>query len=224
MNCIRSLRRSATRRSILTAAAVAALLGTSAGSLDAAPVEARQPPPDRKAACVDAACLVLLWDVDSDGDGVSDADETFLRTDPRDVDSAPRPEVVVSAALLRTLPSFENATSILVALPPSMDGPAVDLFGNHVRTTATTKSLAAMRSRLKRDGVTALDGRSVHVMDALARLDAALQSGADLAGCSGASPPNWRPWSRAARQPSAARSMVANSPGTPTERTSGRTA
>ena len=141
------------------------------------------PSSKRKATSADTACVVLLWDVDGDGDGVSDADEEARRTDPRDGESVPPAEVVVSHALLRTLPSFEDALSIVVGLPTLQDDAAVDLFGNPLRPTVTKEGLAGLRSDLERDGVAALDGKhSLHAMNALALLDAALQTGADMAG------------------------------------------
>src|SRR5262245_3921655 len=148
MNPLRQTRR-ARMRPALTTAALVALAGASAGALNARTAHAGDPGVERKAVCAETACLVMLWDVDSDGDGVSDVDETALRSNPRDVASSPPAEVVISRALERALPSFENATSIVVALPTVEDGLATDVFGHQVRSTATERSLAALRQGLQ---------------------------------------------------------------------------
>jgi hypothetical protein len=67
--------------------------------------------------CDPTGCYVAWGAVDSDHDGVSDADEIVAGTDPHDPLSSPRLEVVVEIAAGRGLPTFENGLGAFVALP-----------------------------------------------------------------------------------------------------------
>ena len=67
--------------------------------------------------CDPSACLIA-WDVvDSDGDGVSDADELVAGTDPYDADSVPGLEVIAELATGRRLPSFEAGRAVFEIMP-----------------------------------------------------------------------------------------------------------
>jgi hypothetical protein len=67
--------------------------------------------------CDPTGCYVAWGAVDSDHDGVSDADEIVAGTDPHDPLSSPHLEVVVEIAADRGLPTFENGLGAFVALP-----------------------------------------------------------------------------------------------------------
>lgn len=67
--------------------------------------------------CDPSGCYVAWGAVDSDRDGVSDADEIVAGTDPHDPLSSPHLEVVVEIAADRGLPTFENGLGAFVALP-----------------------------------------------------------------------------------------------------------
>jgi hypothetical protein len=67
--------------------------------------------------CDPTGCYVAWRVVDSDHDGVGDADELMAGTDPYDPTSRPGLKLVVEIARERKLPSFENGLGVFVALP-----------------------------------------------------------------------------------------------------------
>lgn len=67
--------------------------------------------------CDPTGCYVAWRVVDSDHDGVADADELMAGTDPHDARSRPGLEVVVEVALSRQLPSFEAGLGAFLAVP-----------------------------------------------------------------------------------------------------------
>jgi hypothetical protein len=70
--------------------------------------------------CDPSACLIAWEVVDSDGDGVSDADEAVAGTDPHDAASHPPVRQLADLLVERTLPSFEAGLATMVALPADL--------------------------------------------------------------------------------------------------------
>jgi len=70
--------------------------------------------------CDDSGCLLAHAVVDSDGDGVCDADERLAGTDPHDPTSVPPLRRLVELAAKDSLPSFENGFATFVVLPPDI--------------------------------------------------------------------------------------------------------
>jgi hypothetical protein len=70
--------------------------------------------------CDDSGCLLANTVVDSDGDGVCDADELMAGTDPHDPTSVPPLRRIVELATLHLLPSFENGLGVFLLLPPDI--------------------------------------------------------------------------------------------------------
>jgi hypothetical protein len=70
--------------------------------------------------CDATACLFAWTVVDSDGDGVSDADEWMAGSDPHDPSSRPPVRVLVDLLGKRQLPSFENGFASLVVMPADL--------------------------------------------------------------------------------------------------------
>ena len=103
---------------------LASALGAAAGGPAAAAGAADEPPSERPAErvrtarlCDPTVCYVAWRVVDSDHDGVSDADEWMAGTDPLDPTSRPRPEVVVELAGAEKLPSFQAGHGAFVVYP-----------------------------------------------------------------------------------------------------------
>lgn len=75
----------------------------------------------RHTSLCDAGTCYLAWFVaDSDGDGVADADEIVVGTDPDDPRRVPVPRELVERIDARELPSFEAGLGTLVGLPAHM--------------------------------------------------------------------------------------------------------
>lgn len=93
-------------------------LGTAGAGAAEEPPSERPPEQVRTARlCDNTVCYVAWRVVDSDRDGVGDADELAAGTDPWDPTSWPRPEVVVELATAGKLPSFEYGVGVFVVLP-----------------------------------------------------------------------------------------------------------
>lgn len=101
-------------RRCLSLAAVGLLALTAATACR--PTAASQPK-RRIRACDLSTCLIAWQVVDSDGDGISDADELMTGTDPHDPASRPGLAVVIQTLEARKLPSFEYGQSFLVIVP-----------------------------------------------------------------------------------------------------------
>lgn len=103
--------------SLLAASVVAGLGGAAHAELDArvAPEKAA-----RIWLCDPSGCLFAWRVVDSDGDGVSDADELVAGTDPHRADRTPLLRDLVDIAAARGLPSFEAGLAAFVVLPPEL--------------------------------------------------------------------------------------------------------
>lgn len=115
---IRSAAPSGAGRTVRLLAATGAL-GLCVALVAAAPGTASAQAPDRLVAvCEHRLCLLVLDEAsDRDGDGVTDADEKALGSDPSDASSRPEPREIFDRAIARKLPSFERHLTELVALP-----------------------------------------------------------------------------------------------------------
>ncbi len=102
------------RRAAATVAAALLLLATVAAQPASAADDVRT---SSLRLCDPTGCYVAWRVVDSDHDGVCDADELMAGTDPYDPTSRPGLEVVVEIARERKLPSFENGLGVFLALP-----------------------------------------------------------------------------------------------------------
>lgn len=124
----------------------------------AGPAAAEEEPPRRLETvrlCDPTACYVAWSVIDSDGDGVSDADEALAGTDPLDATSVPGLEVVTELLVTRQLPSFEHGLGSMIVMPDEF----VALEKEHLGRRAPWTSLEGM-------GGFDLEGRG----DTLARL------------------------------------------------------
>jgi hypothetical protein len=70
--------------------------------------------------CDPSGCYITWRVVDSDRDGVSDADEIMAGTDPHDPLSRPGLSVIVEVGQRRELPSFEAGLGVFVLFPPEI--------------------------------------------------------------------------------------------------------
>lgn len=125
-----STRRRTGRRHRWPALAVTALLA--AGLAAPTPAGAEEPPrPEERPAtarerlvslklCDLTGCYVAWRVVDSDHDGVSDADELMAGTDPHDPASSPPLQHVAELAEMRELPSFEAGLGTFLLFPPEI--------------------------------------------------------------------------------------------------------
>lgn len=89
----------------------------------ASPAHAADPLPGRHGElrlCDPTACYVAWQVVDSDHDGVCDADELAAGTDPYDPASLPGMPQLVELTVGRGLPSFEAGLAVLTMLPPEL--------------------------------------------------------------------------------------------------------
>ncbi|MBB5870098.1 hypothetical protein F4553_003477 [Allocatelliglobosispora scoriae] len=86
-----------------------------------APAAAQEEPPRRNhdtvRLCDPTGCYTAWGVVDSDHDGVCDADELMAGSDPFDPDSRPLLKPVLDLAVEHKLPSFENGRGVFVAMP-----------------------------------------------------------------------------------------------------------
>jgi hypothetical protein len=96
--------------------------------------------------CDPTACYVAWSVVDSDHDGVCDADELQAGTDPYDPASVPGLELIAELLIDRKLPSFEYGLASLVAFPAEImkarEALGIDLLGAfpvHERADALTR-------------------------------------------------------------------------------------
>ncbi|NUT20694.1 MAG: hypothetical protein HOV77_16040 [Hamadaea sp.] len=102
------------RRAAATVAAAVLLLSTVVAQPASAADDVRT---SSLRLCDPTGCYVAWRVVDSDHDGVCDADELMAGTDPYDPTSRPGLKVVVEIARERKLPSFENGLGVFLALP-----------------------------------------------------------------------------------------------------------
>lgn len=69
----------------------------------------------------DASYCYYAWNVvDSDGDGVCDADELVAGTDPHDAHSRPAPEIIATLVGKQMLPSFEFGLGKVILYPEKL--------------------------------------------------------------------------------------------------------
>jgi hypothetical protein len=115
----------------------------------ATPVSAVEEPPRKYSTlrlCDPTACYVAWSVVDSDNDGVCDADELRAGTDPYDPASSPGLKLIAELLVARELPSFEYGLASLVVLPAEImkarEELGIDLLGAfpvHERADALTR-------------------------------------------------------------------------------------
>ena len=142
---------------------LASALGAAAGGPASAAGAAEEPPPERPSErppervrtarlCDNTVCYVAWRVVDSDHDGVSDADELMAGTDPWDPTSRPRPEVVVELAGAEKLPSFQVGHGAFVIYPTDVAELLSKRFPNdHGVFAIDTRADALTRLGISRD-------------------------------------------------------------------------
>ena len=96
----------------------AAVLASTAGPIP--PAHAADELRERIQFCDATACLVAWRVVDSDGDGVSDADEWVAGSDPHDPRSTPSMARITEVLAARELPTFENGFAAMVVMPAEL--------------------------------------------------------------------------------------------------------
>lgn len=104
-----------TLRTSVSGLVLGALVMTGAGPAQAADPEAGDYRVVRS--CDSTACYVAWHVIDSDNDGVCDADEVRAGTDPHDPASTPNLTLIAELLLARGLPSFEYGRGTLLAFP-----------------------------------------------------------------------------------------------------------
>ncbi|WP_155370686.1 thrombospondin type 3 repeat-containing protein [Catellatospora vulcania] len=111
--------------------------------------------------CDPTACYIAWSVVDSDHDGVCDADELQAGTDPYDPASRPGLELIAELLIDRKLPSFEYGLASLVAFPAEIikarDALGVDPLGAfplHERADALTR-MGISGDQLSKFGISA---------------------------------------------------------------------
>lgn len=114
-----------TGRAKLGAALLAAGTFAATMGLASAPAHAADPPPDDSRLetvrlCDLSACFTAWRTVDSDGDGVSDADEMMAGTDAHDPKSHPGVRELTELTLDRHSPTFEAGQAFLQVLPAEL--------------------------------------------------------------------------------------------------------
>ena len=97
--------------------------------------------------CDPTACYIAWRVVDSDHDGVSDADELMAGTDPHDARSRPGLQVVADLGAKQALPSFEAGRGSFVLFPPEIV---------EMRSTARPDLLGAFPLFSRKDAATRL--------------------------------------------------------------------
>jgi hypothetical protein len=113
--------------------------------------------------CNDNICLIYhLASLDTDQDGVSDADEIAAGTDPRDARRTPSANQIVKVIAEGRLPSFSKGFSEMVVLPTK--GPhGKDLLPASISVDrpSTLESLGISQESLSRHGIKQNDGFSI---------------------------------------------------------------
>ncbi|RUL94662.1 MULTISPECIES: thrombospondin type 3 repeat-containing protein [Micromonospora] len=123
--------------------------------------------------CDPTGCYLSWRVVDSDADGVSDADEVAAGTDPHDPHSTPSLQVVVEVASVNKLPSFSYGRGSFIAFPEEIlklketttNLPTLGVFALPVRKDAYTrlgidlKRFDELKLSVQRDGVAIGRGR-----------------------------------------------------------------
>ncbi|WP_144126055.1 thrombospondin type 3 repeat-containing protein [Catellatospora sichuanensis] len=119
------------RRTAATVAAAVLLAATVA--VEPAYAADRPVPKSTLRVCDPTGCYTAWRVVDSDHDGISDADELMAGTNPYDANSRPPLELVVELALDRKLPSFEAGLGAFLAVPQEIvdarDKVGMDVLG-----------------------------------------------------------------------------------------------
>lgn len=101
--------------------------------------------------CDMSACYYAWNVVDSDGDGVSDADEVVAGTDPRDPASRPSLPLIVEMIGAQLLPTFEFGVGKMVVRPAELHA-ALEKYGGSLPESP----LAAFPLGERKDAVTRL--------------------------------------------------------------------
>jgi hypothetical protein len=101
--------------------------------------------------CDVTACLVAWGVVDSDGDGVSNADERMAGTDPHDPNSRPPMTHLAELLVARQLPSFEAGLATFQVMPAEI----MAMRGDEVDNPLTAFPLGGRKDSLTRLGISA---------------------------------------------------------------------
>jgi hypothetical protein len=127
--------------------------------------------------CDASACYVVWSVVDSDHDGVCDADELRAGTDPYDPASRPGLKLIAELLTARELPSFEYGLASLVVFPAEImkarEEPGVDLlsaFPVHERADTLTR-LGISGDQLTKFGISPEHGGFALGLEGLASAD-----------------------------------------------------
>lgn len=140
-------------RSLATALGlVAVATGSLVATRPAAAAPERRPLLVTTRWCDPSACYLSWRVVDSDGDGVSDADELVAGTDPHDAGRTPELRQLADLLGEQALPSFEAGRGGLVVLPPELQAMVAKETGESALHTAFPLG-TERRSSLARAGI-----------------------------------------------------------------------
>jgi hypothetical protein len=92
--------------------------------------------------CDLSGCYIAWRVVDSDGDGVSDADELVAGSNPHDAASVPSLKLVATLAGKSTLPSFEAGRGAFAVYPEALQAQLVKMYPEYAAQGAVAQAMA----------------------------------------------------------------------------------
>lgn len=92
--------------------------------------------------CDLSGCYIAWRVVDSDGDGVSDADELVAGSNPHDAASVPSLKLVATLVGKSTLPSFEAGRGAFAVYPEALQAQLVKMYPEYAAQGAVAQAMA----------------------------------------------------------------------------------